>query len=268
MGRRNGGAATVRRGYLRQGSSQSTARTFRRALLVFLAQEDGNHPDSAAPEAARSVASTVNWHLEILPAGQRKLWEAKLFHGFPGWVLYGGTALALRLGHRESVDFDFFSTAPFEPLQLNEQMQFGDDILQAAPNTLSVMHQGVKLSFFGGLSLGVVEPPGLLDNCPIASLPDLGACKLAALVNRVELKDYLDVAALLRGGADLSYLLGCAEAVYHGAFPTAACLKSLTWFDDPALAGLGPDDRLVLERAALSVETIPTVSLSADRIGQ
>ena len=153
-------------------------------------------------------------------------------------------------------------------LQLNEQMQFGDDILQAAPNTLSVMHQGVKLSFFGGLSLGVVEPPDLLDNCPIASLPDLGACKLAALVNRVELKDYLDVAALLRGGADLSYLLGCAEAVYHGAFPTAACLKSLTWFDDPALAGLGPDDRLVLERAALSVETVPTVSLSADRIGQ
>jgi len=214
------------------------------------------------------VASTVNWHLEILPASQRKLWEAKLLHGLPRWVLYGGTALALRLGHRESVDFDFFSTAQFEPLQLNEQMQFGDDILQAAPNTLSVMHHGVKLSFFGGLSLGVVEPPDLLDNCPIASLPYLGACKLAALVNRVELKDYLDVAALLRGGADLSYLLGCAEAVYHGAFPTAACLKSLTWFDDPALAGLGPDDRIVLERAALSVETIPTVSLSADRIGQ
>lgn len=191
-----------------------------------------------------------------------------MLHGLPGWVLYGRTALALRLGHRESVDFDFFSTAPFEPLQLNEQMQFGDDILQAAPNTLSVLHQGVKLSFFGGLSLGVVEPADLLDYCPIASLPDLGACKLAALVNRVELKDYLDVTALLRGGADLSSLLGCAEALYHGAFPAAAYLKSLTWFDDPALAGLGPDDRLVLERAALSVETVPTVSLSADRIGQ
>ena len=186
----------------------------------------------------------------------------------PGWVLYGGTGLALRLGHRESINFDFFSADPLEPLHFNEQMHFGDDILQAEPNTLSVLYHGVKLSFFGGLSLGVVEPPDLLDNCPIASLPDLGACKLAALVNRVELKDYLDVAALLRGGADLSYLLGCAEAVYHGAFPTAACLKSLTWFDDPALAGLGPDDRIVLERAALSVETIPTVSLSADRIGQ
>lgn len=209
----------------------------------------------------------MNWHLEILPDSQREIWDSKLGRGIPGWVLYGGTALALRLGHRESIDFDFFSADPFEPLHFNEQMNFGPDILQAEPNTLSVIYHEVKLSFFGGLSLGVVEPADLLDNCPVASLPDLGACKLAALVNRVELKDYLDVAALLRGGADLSYLLGCAVAVYHGAFPAAACLKSLTWFDDPALAGLGPDDRTLLERAALSVETIPTVSLCAERIG-
>jgi hypothetical protein len=268
MGRRNGGAATVRRGDLRQGSSQSTARTFRRALLVFLAQKDRHGARAAAPKAACRLTPALNWHWEILPASQRDVWDSTLGRGIRGWVLYGETALALRLGHRQSIDFDFFSADPFEPLHFNEQMHFGGDILQAEPNTLSVMHEGVKLSFFGGLSLGVVEPPDLLDNCPIASLPDLGACKLAALVNRVELKDYLDVAALLWGGADLSYLLGCAEAVYHSAFPTAACLKSLTWFDDPALAGLGPDDRIVLERAALSVESIPTVSLSADRIGQ
>jgi len=167
-----------------------------------------------------------------------------------------------------SIDFDFFSAQPLEPLTFSEQMGLGSDILQSAPNTLSVLSKSVKLSFFGGLSLGVVEPPDLLDNCPVASLPDLGACKLAALVNRVELKDYLDVAALLRGGADLSYLLGCAEAVYHGAFPTAACLKSLTWFEDPVLADLGPGNRRLLEEAALAVETIPSVPLSADRIGQ
>ena len=86
-------------------------------------------------------------------------------------------------------------------------------------------------------------------------------------MNRVELKDYLDVAALLREGFELSYLLGCAEAVYHGAFPTVACLKSLTWFDDPVLADLGPDNRRLLEEAALAVENILPVPLSADRIG-
>jgi hypothetical protein len=214
------------------------------------------------------LASPLNWHFEILPLSQKRIWETKLAQGIPGWVLYGGTALALRLGHRESIDFDFFSAQPLEPLTFNAQMGLGSDILQSAPNTLSVLSEGVKLSFFGGLSLGVVEPAEFLDDCPVASLPDLGACKLAALVNRVELKDYLDVAALLREGFELSYLLGCAEAVYHGAFPTVACLKSMTWFEDPVLADLGPDNRRLLEEAALAVETIPSVALSADRIGQ
>ncbi|NBT49360.1 MAG: hypothetical protein EBT07_16375 [Actinobacteria bacterium] len=183
-----------------------------------------------------------------------------------GWVLYRGTGLALRLGHRESVDFDFFSSQRMEPLRFHAEMGFDGDILQAAPNTLSVMHAGVKLSFFGGLSLGVVASADSLDLCPIASLADLGACKLAALVNRVERKDYQDVAALLRHGLRLPHLLGCAEAVYHGAFPTAACLKSLTWFDDPVLARLSEEDRRLLEGAALAVEKIETVPLLSDRI--
>ena len=183
-----------------------------------------------------------------------------------GWVLYRGTGLALRLGHRESVDFDFFSSQRMEPLRFHAEMGFDGDILQAAPNTLTVMHAGVKLSFFGGLSLGVVASADSLDLCPIASLADLGACKLAALVNRVERKDYQDVAALLRHGLRLPHLLGCAEAVYHGAFPTAACLKSLTWFDDPVLARLSEEDRRLLEGAALAVEKIETVPLLSDRI--
>ena len=90
-------------------------------------------------------------------------------------MLYGGTALALRLGHRESIDFNFFSADPLEPLHFNEQMHFGGDILQAEPNTLNVMHEGVKLSFFGGLSLGVVEAPDLPSNskCYAAMSPKL-----------------------------------------------------------------------------------------------
>jgi len=214
------------------------------------------------------MAPPLNWHLGILPAGQRALWEEKLRAGFPGWVLYGGTALALRLGHRTSVDFDFFSSRPLVPLEFRDRHRLEGDILQADTNTLGVLHRGVKLSFFGGLSLGVIHAPGLLDQCPIASLEDLAAGKLAALVNRVELKDYLDVAALLRHGLSLSYMLACADAVYRGEFPVAACLKSLAWFDDPALADLSPQDRTLLEEAALSVEQIPVVTAGGGKIGQ
>jgi hypothetical protein len=214
------------------------------------------------------LAAPLNWHLNILPADQRALWEHKLQAGFPGWVLYGDTALALRLGHRTSVDFDFFSARPLVPLDFREEHALDGDILQAEANTLSVLHRGVKLSFFGGLSLGVLNPPDFLGECPVASLEDLAAGKLAALVNRVELKDYLDVVALLRHGCELSHLLACANAVYRGEFPIAACLKSLTWFDDPGLAELSAKDRHLLEHASLAVDQVPTISVSARKIGQ
>lgn len=207
------------------------------------------------------MATTVKWHLEVLPPPQKALWQDRLSHGLSGWTLYGGTALALQLGHRISIDFDFFSSESFDPLVLNQTMGWEGDILHAEPNTLTVIHQGVKLLFFGKLSLGVLVSPQMLGSCPVASLDDLGGCKLAALVNRVELKDYLDILALLRHGRTLSHLLGCANAIYHGRFPIAACLKSLAWFDDPALAGLNPKDRQTLEQAVLSVKKIPTLEL-------
>jgi hypothetical protein len=214
------------------------------------------------------MAPPLNWHLDILPTEQRALWEEKLRAGFPGWVLYGGTALALRLGHRNSVDFDFFSSTPLVPLEFREKHRLEGDILQADTNTLGILHRDVKLSFFGGLSLGVIRAPDLLDQCPVASLEDLAACKLAALVNRVELKDYLDVVALLRHGLSLSSMLACAQAVYHGGFPVAACVKSLAWFDDPKLDDLAASDRRLLETNALAVEQIPAVHLCGQKIGQ
>ena len=48
--------------------------------------------------------------LDRLPAPQRAMWESDLPGLPPHFVLYGGTAIALHLGHRESVDFDFFSS--------------------------------------------------------------------------------------------------------------------------------------------------------------
>lgn len=214
------------------------------------------------------MAPPLTWHLDILPAGQRLLWEEMLRAGFPGWVLYGGTALALRLGHRTSVDFDFFSSERLVPLEFREKHKLDGPILQSGANTLCVLHRGVKLSFFGGLSLGVITPPDQLDGCAVASLEDLSAGKLAALVNRVELKDYLDVSALLRHGLSLSHMLACADAVYRREFPVAACLKSLTWFDDPELADLSYQDRLLLEQAALAVDQISMVASSGRKIGQ
>ena len=55
-----------------------------------------------------------NPKLEILPPAQRRLWD-ELRQTPQEFVLYGGTALALRLAHRHSEDFDFFSNVSFAP---------------------------------------------------------------------------------------------------------------------------------------------------------
>ena len=78
-------------------------------------------------------------HLEILPRAQRRLWDE--LDQVPGaFVLYGGTAIALRLGHRHSVDFGFFTFNNIVPRTLQGELRFLADaeVLQLAPNTLTV----------------------------------------------------------------------------------------------------------------------------------
>jgi nucleotidyltransferase AbiEii toxin of type IV toxin-antitoxin system len=55
--------------------------------------------------------------LASLPPAQQRLWP-ELFETLQEFTLYGGTAIALRLGHRSSIDFDFFANSPFTPSTL------------------------------------------------------------------------------------------------------------------------------------------------------
>ena len=91
--------------------------------------------------------------LDILPPSQRRLWDE--FVAVPSeFVLYEGTAIALHLGHRQSVDFDFFGNRPLDPDAVTLAIPFlaGAKITQRQPNTLGcVVDRGgpVRLSFFG-----------------------------------------------------------------------------------------------------------------------
>jgi hypothetical protein len=100
--------------------------------------------------------------LEVLPPPQRRLWP-ELGAIPPRFALYGGTGLAVRLGHRDSVDFDFFSKEPFDARALARDIPFldGAERLQVGENTLTcrVERDGaVLVSFFGGLGFGQVAP--------------------------------------------------------------------------------------------------------------
>ncbi|HTY51400.1 MAG TPA: nucleotidyl transferase AbiEii/AbiGii toxin family protein [Steroidobacteraceae bacterium] len=105
----------------------------------------------------------LSLHLSALPAAQRRLWRE--FSALPpSFVLYGGTAAALHLGHRHSVDFDFFANRALDLPALEAGIPFlaGAGVVQREPNTLSVIvDRGgpVKVSFFGVPKLPRLEPP-------------------------------------------------------------------------------------------------------------
>jgi hypothetical protein len=211
-------------------------------------------------------------HLEILPAPQRELWTE--LSSIPGeFVLYGGTALALHLGHRDSVDFDFFSNRALNLAALEAEIPFLKNarIVQREKNTLSAIVErtgGVKVSFFGVPNLPRLLPPHVaVDNgLKVASLIDLAGTKASVLQMRAEAKDYIDMDALLRlGNIDLSTALAAAERLYGSSFNPEITLKALSYFDDGDLRAL-PEEmktRLVVAAREVDLEHLPEVERTA-----
>ena len=62
---------------------------------------------------------------DVLPAAQQQIWDALAAAPRLGFVLYGGTAIALHLAHRRSIDFDFFRSEPLDKNQLRAKFEFG-----------------------------------------------------------------------------------------------------------------------------------------------
>jgi hypothetical protein len=103
--------------------------------------------------------------IEILPPAQQEIWAQLAPAPRLSFVLYGGTAVALQLGHRVSVDFDFFGAEPLAKAHIETGFQFVPNarVMLEDENSLVMdvpMPSGsVRVSFFGGLALGRVNDP-------------------------------------------------------------------------------------------------------------
>jgi len=212
-------------------------------------------------------------HLSILSSPQRKLWPE--LAAIPShFVLYGGTAIALRLGHRPSVDFDFLSHRAFAVDELTSQIAFLEkaERLRVAPDTLTVSVPAggpVAVSFFGGIRFGRVGTPDRLpeNGIAVASLLDLAATKAAVVQQRAEAKDYLDLHALIRAGLSLETALGAAQVLYGSQFNPAITLKALAYFGDGDLPSIPPEVRALLQEKSSRVGHIPTLALASTVLG-
>lgn len=215
-------------------------------------------------------------HLEILPPPQRAFWDEHARSIPESWVLYGGTAVALRYGHRSSVDFDFFSHHQLDEDHLRRDLTPLRDgtVVVRQPDTLIVaapVGDGeVRLSFFGSIGIGRVDKPDqLTGRFPIASPLDLLATKLKVLLQRVEPKDYLDVEVLLRGGLSLNQGVSAALALFPGQINPLDIAKAVGWFKDGDLDARLPEDvKDFLTAASVSFQPeVRAMKLAARELG-
>jgi hypothetical protein len=155
-----------------------------------------------------------------------------------GFYLAGGTALALQIGHRDSVDFDFFCPHDFDSDELFDSITrtyIGHVLVKTyqEKNTLYVVvDDSVKLSFITYTS-PLIAPVVRGDYFLLASLSDIACMKLSAVLGRSLQKDFVDLYFLLHR-LNLPIVLQDFQKKY----PTTdvlLCLKSLTYFDDVEL---------------------------------
>lgn len=213
--------------------------------------------------------------MSILPPAQQEIWVELKLASTLGLVLYGGTAIALKLGHRESIDFYFFSEKPLDREAIKNAFPFMAQatILQDKPNSLSVLvtnsnSEYVKLSFFGEIAFGRVGSPDITEDgvLQVASLDDLMATKVKAILQRVEAKDYRDIASMVNAGVSLSKGLASACKMFGKDFQPSESLKAMVYFRGGDLNTLTEDEKKTIVTAVSNVGDLPIVDILSHKL--
>lgn len=154
-----------------------------------------------------------------------------------GFYLGGGTAVAIHLGHRRSQDLDWFATeGPEDPLglarELREERRVAFETEAVEPGTLHGFVSGVRVSFLEYRYPALLPPDPWPDfGVRLASLDDLAAMKLAAVAQRGDRKDFVDLYALVRSHRPLGELLRLYRQRYD-VRDAGHVLYALSYFDD------------------------------------
>ncbi len=165
--------------------------------------------------------------------------QLEIFHHLSkqDWIndfyLAGGTALALQIGHRKSIDFDFFTPHNFNLEMLKERLgELGlFTQLYSQKNTLVGEINKVQLSFFK-YKYNIVQPFIIFENINISDKLDIALMKLNAISGRGIKKDFIDLFFLLNE-FKLKYLIEKLPEKFGKESDIAyQVLRSLVYFDD------------------------------------
>lgn len=174
-----------------------------------------------------------NLHVEILNNKQRKLlpWLHEFIDDFG---LVGGTAFALQIGHRQSIDFDLFACKEFDNLSLQKIILKKKKIQKVFVDhkgELTVLIEGVKVTFlyypfkikFSRSAAGFIKMPDLLT---------LSALKAYALGRRAKWKDYVDLYFIFKYYHSLEEVVAAAVKIFGSSFNEKIFRSQLAYFHD------------------------------------
>jgi hypothetical protein len=178
-------------------------------------------------------------HWEILTATAKPLVERiAAHHDLKGFVLAGGTGLALQEGHRSSLDLDFFCVN--RDLELPSLGRFRREFLSGSAGEVRSEDRGTLHGTTRGLHVTFLATSYPLMRRPLAAGPlrlarpaDVGLMKLAAVVQRGARRDFIDLACILDRHMGLHSLLRLAERKFTDVrdfIPQA--LRALVYFTD------------------------------------
>ncbi len=172
-------------------------------------------------------------HKEILNREQIEL--LPLIRQFSGqFVLVGGTAIGLQIGHRQSIDFDLFSDKLIKPQSIKYKLKSQNidfETIHQEYDQLHLVIKDVKITFFT-FPFKISKQEKLDDIIGMPDLLSLGAMKAFALGGRGKWKDYVDLYFLLKYHMSLQEIETRALNMFNGAFSVKLFRQQLSFFND------------------------------------
>ena len=170
-------------------------------------------------------------HPEILNAEQRQL--LPLLGKFKSeFYLVGGTAIALHIGHRLSIDFDLFKNGTIKPKKITDTFKKHNETLLVTLNRdgqLNLVCRNVKFTFLE-FEYNVPHPVIIENNITIPTLLDLAAMKAFALGRRSKWKDYADLYFIIRDNFGITEISSRATDIFGELFSEKLFRGQLNYF--------------------------------------
>ncbi len=173
-------------------------------------------------------------HQEILTKNQVEL--LPLLKDFSAdYILVGGTAVALHIGHRHSIDFDLFSPKKIKRQSIKNYLvkkkYFVNKLIKEEEDQIHFIINNVKITFFQYPFI-INELADFNRIIKIPSLLNLAAMKAFALGGRAKWKDYVDLYFIIKNHLPLKTVIQRAGKIFGEVFNGKLFLEQLSYFED------------------------------------